>query len=192
MANLKNITDVPVVESAEGLNLIVNDNGTAKQIAASAVGAQADFAVTDETNPAYIKNKPDLSNVGGYVVVNLDDYGMSILDMFEYEGQMRVFELGGTEIFNILTSAFNDNKSIKFISEFLTGMVSFDVMTIITDNDGSVYQATSSLLINAMGTALSCQFNITKNADANTTTVFVMKAFIEVPSLESDEPSEPA
>ena len=38
MANLKNITDVPVVESAEGLNLIVNDNGVAKQIAASAVG----------------------------------------------------------------------------------------------------------------------------------------------------------
>ena len=28
MANLKNITDVPVVESAEGLNLIVNDNKT--------------------------------------------------------------------------------------------------------------------------------------------------------------------
>lgn len=38
MANLKNITDVPVAESAEGLNLIVNDNGVAKQIPASAVG----------------------------------------------------------------------------------------------------------------------------------------------------------
>jgi len=58
MANLKNITELPVAESAEGLNLIVNDNGAAKQIAASAVGAQADFAVIDETSPAYIKNKP--------------------------------------------------------------------------------------------------------------------------------------
>lgn len=58
MANLKNITELPVAESADGLNLIVNDNGSAKQIAASAVGAQADFAVTDETNPAFIKNKP--------------------------------------------------------------------------------------------------------------------------------------
>ena len=58
MANLKNITDLPVAESAEGLNLIVNDNGSAKQIAASAVGAQADWAVTDEGSPAFIKNKP--------------------------------------------------------------------------------------------------------------------------------------
>ena len=58
MANLKNITELPVAESAEGLNLIVNDNGSAKQIAASAVGAQADWAVNDETSPAFIKNKP--------------------------------------------------------------------------------------------------------------------------------------
>lgn len=58
MANLKNITELPVAESADGLNLIVNDNGAAKQIAASAVGAQADWAVTDETSPAYVRNKP--------------------------------------------------------------------------------------------------------------------------------------
>lgn len=58
MASLKNITELPMAESAEGLNLIVNDNGAAKQIAASAVGAQADFNVTDESSPAYIKNKP--------------------------------------------------------------------------------------------------------------------------------------
>ena len=56
--NLKNITELPVAESAEGLNLIVNDNGAAKQIAASAVGAQADWAETDENSPAFIKNKP--------------------------------------------------------------------------------------------------------------------------------------
>ena len=58
MANLKNITELPVAESADGLNLIVNDNGSAKQIAASAVGAQADWTETDETSPAFIKNKP--------------------------------------------------------------------------------------------------------------------------------------
>jgi hypothetical protein len=58
MVNLKNITDLPVAESAEGLNLIVNDNGAAKQIAASAVGAQADWAEMDETSPAFIKSKP--------------------------------------------------------------------------------------------------------------------------------------
>lgn len=58
MANLKNITELPVAESAEGLNLIVNDNGAAKQIAAGAVGAQADWTETDETSPAFVKNKP--------------------------------------------------------------------------------------------------------------------------------------
>lgn len=47
MANLKNITDLPVVESAEGLNLIVNDNGSAKQIAASAIGSKAIYSWSD-------------------------------------------------------------------------------------------------------------------------------------------------
>lgn len=60
MANLKNITELPVANSASGLNLIVNDSGTAKQIAASKVGAQADWSVTDNTNPAFIKNKPTI------------------------------------------------------------------------------------------------------------------------------------
>lgn len=63
MANLKNITDLPVAESAEGLNLIVNDSGAAKQIAASAVGAQADWSVTDTASPAYILNKPEVVQV---------------------------------------------------------------------------------------------------------------------------------
>lgn len=61
MANLKNITELPVAESAEGLKLIVNDNGAAKQIAASAVGAQADFAIADENDPGFIKNKPEVA-----------------------------------------------------------------------------------------------------------------------------------
>ena len=95
MVNLKNITDLPVAESAEGLNLIVNDNGSAKQIAASAVGAQADFNVTDESHPAFIKNKPAVGqpdwnqndstqpdyiknkpdNVGGYdLVIDVTDW----------------------------------------------------------------------------------------------------------------------
>ena len=58
MANFKSIADLPVAETAEGLNLIVNDNGSAKQVAASAVGAQADWAIEDEKNPGFIKNKP--------------------------------------------------------------------------------------------------------------------------------------
>lgn len=38
MASLKSITNLPVVESAEGVNLIVEDNGVAKRIAADAAG----------------------------------------------------------------------------------------------------------------------------------------------------------
>ena len=61
MTNLKSITELPVAETAEGLNLIVNDHGAAKQIPAGEVGAQADFAVTDENSPAFIKNKPKVA-----------------------------------------------------------------------------------------------------------------------------------
>lgn len=39
MANLKRIANLPMAESLTGLNFIVNDNGSAKQVAASAVGA---------------------------------------------------------------------------------------------------------------------------------------------------------
>jgi hypothetical protein len=38
MANLKSITNLPLADSAEGLNVIVNDNGSAKQIPASSIG----------------------------------------------------------------------------------------------------------------------------------------------------------
>lgn len=58
MANLKNITELPMAESAEGLNLIVNDNGSVKQIVASEVGAQADWNEMNENSASYIKNKP--------------------------------------------------------------------------------------------------------------------------------------
>lgn len=67
MANLKNITDLPMAASAEGLNLIVNDNGAAKQIAADAIckvksvnGAQPDENgnVQVETSWSDLPDKP--------------------------------------------------------------------------------------------------------------------------------------
>ena len=50
MANLKNITELPVAESADGLNLIVNDNGTAKQIAASSFNPKTDFIALENNS----------------------------------------------------------------------------------------------------------------------------------------------
>lgn len=38
MANLKNITELPLADSIDGINLIANDNGSAKQVPADAIG----------------------------------------------------------------------------------------------------------------------------------------------------------
>ena len=67
MINLKNITELPMAESADGLNLIVNDNGAAKQIAASAVSVQADWNQNDSTKPDYVKNRPFYETEDGEV-----------------------------------------------------------------------------------------------------------------------------
>ena len=81
MANLKNITELPVAESAEGLNLIVNDNGHAKQIPASKMGGvQPDWNQNDETAPDYVKNRPFYEErIGTYLVsemtVSIDSDG---------------------------------------------------------------------------------------------------------------------
>lgn len=48
MANLKSIIELPLAESADGLNFIVNDNGSAKQIAASAIGTTGTVSVKSE------------------------------------------------------------------------------------------------------------------------------------------------
>lgn len=91
MANLKNITELPVAESAEGLNLIVNDNGIAKQIIASSVGTQSDWAETDENNPAFIKNKPvEKYNIDIDIQIDeesgnnyIDNYNVNYIESYE-------------------------------------------------------------------------------------------------------------
>lgn len=58
MSNFKKITEVPVAESTENINLIANSNGAAVQVPANQIGAQADWNETDESSPAFIMNKP--------------------------------------------------------------------------------------------------------------------------------------
>ena len=83
MANLKNITELPVAESADGLNLIVNDNGAAKQIAADSVckvksvnGTQPDENGNVQIDTASswndLKDKPFYTEIGEEVI--LEDY----------------------------------------------------------------------------------------------------------------------
>lgn len=76
MANLKNIADLPVAESAEGLNLIVNDNGAAKQIAASAVGGSEnyDFDILCEASDWSSITNTSYSLVSGDVANALDKF----------------------------------------------------------------------------------------------------------------------
>lgn len=64
----KKLTDVELVESAVEPNLLIEDNGDIKKISASNIAVpqvKADWDEEDETSPAFIMNKPDLSKVGG-------------------------------------------------------------------------------------------------------------------------------
>ena len=70
MNNFKSVTNLPFAESAEGLNLIVNDGGAAKQIAASAVGNKTKRELVYEWNFDY-----DVENHEGVCEIfeNVDD-----------------------------------------------------------------------------------------------------------------------
>jgi hypothetical protein len=64
----KKLTDVELVESATEPNLLIEDGGDIKKISASNIAVpqvKADWDEEDETSPAFIMNKPDLSEVGG-------------------------------------------------------------------------------------------------------------------------------
>ena len=72
MASLKNIAELPVAESAEGLNLIVHDNGVAKQIPVDMVGSSktnsADKTVViDYGKPVHIPVPGEVEVVSGDV-----------------------------------------------------------------------------------------------------------------------------
>jgi hypothetical protein len=81
----KKLTDVELVESAVEPNLLIEDGGDIKKISASNIAdpqVKADWEETDETSPAFIMNKPDLSEVGGgaNVVTYTIDSGALMLD----------------------------------------------------------------------------------------------------------------
>ena len=112
MANVKNITDLPIAESTEGLNLIVNDNGAAKQIAASAVGGGGIFII-DSTADDF----------------NMTDsvYGNTIKDAL-LDGKT-VYYYDGTGYFSIV--AFG-------IKESTTGEVTLNVYTAYSTTNGNI------------------------------------------------------
>lgn len=139
MANLKNITELPVAESADGLNLIVNDGGSAKQIAASAVGAQADWAEMDETSPAFIKNKPveewdlDFAIIGTFVVTD-EENGTGEMN-FEYTvNSINTFE----NIKNKILSGVQPKCKVK---ETTTGFENTDTSLRYTESFNTMYSA---------------------------------------------------
>lgn len=117
MANLKNITELPLAESAEGLNLIVNDNGAAKQIPASAVGGNSGVFVMDLTT----LTPPDFRNT---------DYGNTVKEAL-LNGQI-VFVYDGTYYFNV--AAFR-------IRETTTGEVYLHIFGHMQDTTGLVGSA---------------------------------------------------
>ena len=81
----KKLTDVELVESAVEPNLLIEDGGDIKKISASNIAVpqvKADWNEEDDTSPAFIMNKPDLSSVGGgaNVVTYTIDSGVLMLD----------------------------------------------------------------------------------------------------------------
>lgn len=63
MAEFKKLSAVEAVETvSETANVLIEENGVIKRAAKSEIGAQADWAETDENSPAFIKNKPE--NIG--------------------------------------------------------------------------------------------------------------------------------
>lgn len=68
----KKLADVPLVESAEAPNLLIEEGGDVKKISSSNLvtpQTKADWAETDPNSSAFILNKPDLSQIGGTNVV---------------------------------------------------------------------------------------------------------------------------
>lgn len=68
----KKLTDVELVESAVEPNLLIEEDGDIKKIPASNVAVpqvKANWEETDASSPAFIMNKPDLSQAGRANVV---------------------------------------------------------------------------------------------------------------------------
>jgi hypothetical protein len=126
MSNLKSITELPLAEFAEGLNLIVNDGGAAKQIPAGAVGAQADWNEADENSPSFIQNKP--TKLGGYNRELVYEKSFTaedeVYDLMEADASFKVFFEDGVDLYSeIETYGFNitqDEPTDEF-SSIVTG-----------------------------------------------------------------------
>lgn len=102
MANLKNITDLPVAETAEGLNLIVNDNGSAKQIPANVISGGVSSWNELEDKPfgeeTVTVNKPlNITWDGnGEGLVNFEtegDYYYKVSDLVLTDEQIKLIEM---------------------------------------------------------------------------------------------------
>ena len=68
----KKLADVTLVESAAEPNVLIEDSGDIKKISASNLvtpQTKSDWEETDPNSPAFILNKPDLSQTGGANVV---------------------------------------------------------------------------------------------------------------------------
>ena len=77
----KKLADVPLVESAEAPNLLIEEGGDVKKISSSNLvtpQTKADWAETDPNSAAFILNKPDLSQTGGANVITYTVAGSTL------------------------------------------------------------------------------------------------------------------
>lgn len=76
MAEFKKLSAVETVEAvSETANVLIEENGIIKRAAKSEIGAQADWAETNESSPAFIKNKPEYDLDMNIILARVDVYG---------------------------------------------------------------------------------------------------------------------
>ena len=147
----KKLSDVPLVESAETPNLLIEEAGDIKKIPASnlvTTQTKADWAETDPNSSAFILNKPDLSQIGGTKVVtytiasgalNLNGVAVtsqSVIDEWKNGSILRIDETN-----SLSGGSLGAVSNIKYLLG--SGGLSLNTVTIYYYSDGTL----KSLLI---------------------------------------------
>ena len=147
----KKLSDVPLVESAETPNLLIEEAGDIKKIPATnlvTTQTKADWAETDPNSSAFILNKPDLSQIGGTKVVtytiasgalNLNGVAVtsqSVIDEWKNGSILRIDETN-----SLSGGSLGAVSNIKYLLG--SGGLSLNTVTIYYYSDGTL----KSLLI---------------------------------------------
>ena len=145
----KKLADVDLVESATTPNLLIEEGGDIKKISASNLvtpQTKSDWEETDPNSPAFILNKPDLSQAGGANIVTytIDSSGLLRLNGSIVTKQSVIDEWNNGSILRIDNTNSISGGSLSAISNIN-----------YTINSGSLISTTIYYYSNGVLTSLS-------------------------------------